>query len=198
MTPQQVQADKLIVQKAGFGGLIASGGLPFWTAGGMLQNPSTKNLATQITVQATAYGANGKVAGTGTESVTAIHARQTLPVAVTITGATAPVAKVDVLASAESWFPDPDPQSIIVGKDVAIAPTSGGEYSVNVTIAQRQLHARDLHNIRTYAVCFDTAGNINDAGYGTVQLLPANGQAGTQINSYGPTPTTCQVAGTTS
>lgn len=190
VTPQA--ANTLKVEKAGFGGKVSSG-IPFWTAGAFLRNMSATDLAGTITVQATAYGADGKVVGTGTRLVNSVHAGQTMPVAISIASATAAPARVQVLASPGFWTKDPNPKAVITGGDVAISPNSDTQYIVNATLTNGL--DRNLSHVTAYAVCTDEAGNINDAGSGSVELLPASGQTGVQIVSYGPVPTSCQVAG---
>ncbi len=187
----QVPADdKLTVDKAGFGGNVSSG-FQFWTAGALITNHSQKDIAHYVVVQATATDANGQVVGTGNQTVTSIHAAQTLPVAISLQ-TTAPVEKVTVLTAPQSWQPDTNPQATITGSGIKASPNDT-QYILNATL--KSTYTMDLTNVTVFAVCTDSAGNINNAAQANAPLLPAQGQVGIQFVQYGTTPTNCQIAG---
>lgn len=181
--------DTLKVVMAGPGG--SSG------AGAIITNESKSLAATNVTLQATVKDASGNVLATGTQTVSIVHAQETLPVAVNMNVAGQP-ASADVVADVGSWTSqDGDPTGRITASDITIAPPDDGDWSGYIVTAQlNSTYDRTFENANAAAVCFNATGNIDGAYIVTVPTLPANGSTAAEWTpSSSEMPTRCEVGG---
>ena len=179
-TPTPATSSDITVDKVGYAWGNASdltSCCPIWRAAALVTNRSNQP-AQNVLAQYTAYGADGKVAGTTSETLSAVPPGQQ-GLTADFLNVTEAITKVVLQMQVGGYGPGPATvDSTIKTQNIQLTQGRGGnanEYTVTGEVVSQQ--SQPQNNIKVEALAFDDSGTVVGGGAAQLQLLPGGGAA---------------------